>query len=954
MKQMRFHFSLYALFVVFISYGQTISPYLIGNNYWYPGGNAATLMAPGKEMQTAGFQLIRIGGFGANSYSNANFVTYIDLIRAMGAEPIVQVAEAKTTQQVIDMITYINVTMKRNVKFWAIGNEPEHTGGGNKSDTYVYDYTIRIAPALKAVDPTIKIIALETSGYVATWLDKMLDGSLDITGKDANGRYYVDIIGWHNYGWNDNTNSVVAQMDDMVARLAKANAARPESPIMWMMGEINTHWDNTMATTDGKVWSFRAGQSYAVLYGAAMARNALTIAFWSIYEGKNYQGVVDRGGNDLSLFDVDNVARSNYWHSLMLGQNIRANYAVSSDNRADIRTVAMKDGNGVSVMIMNSSKTTAYTYAAKLDATAFTSTQNVNVNVDAAINATYTDEIPLDASHMLVFNNRGELMKKYEYTAINAEARVAPTVTNYTTAPIVYDHILPKKVEAEEYSLQEGLTVEKVTPSEGIGQDLGYTTAGDYVEYAIEVPNTGDFSVDFRIASLAGNAGFSVSVDGNIVIDEVAVPATGGWQVWSSVNENMTLAAGKHTLRLTITKAGFNINWINFKALQSVPGIIEAEDYSSQFGLQAEEVDLSEGVGYDLGFTSVGDYAEYAINVSQSASYPIDFRIASLNGGAGLSLSVDGAIVIDDLAIDATGGWQMWKTISSTVALTAGVHTLRFDVIRAGFNINWIDIKQLSVAPIEPVVSFALPTATTISGNVQFQATAYDATVGTNDADGIDSVVFVLKDADGITVGEKIERTATYDYYVNTLNFANGDYQMTATAYSTENASVQLQLAQYDFSILNTQGSQTISLTVGWNLVSLYVTPDNNAVATVFPNASIVKNSDAFYSDSQTEYLNSLTTINSGEAYLVYNSTAEDVVLTGKFDTRTATPLKTGWNMIGLPVRTNISVANLPAENQVVKDFDVFYISGGVGSLSELIVGKGYFIKVSDNCVISW
>ncbi|MBY0424909.1 MAG: glycoside hydrolase family 44 protein, partial [Cytophagales bacterium] len=158
---------------------QNISPYLIGNNYWYPGSNTADLMKVGGVMEKAGFQYIRIGGFGANSYSLTNVVSYIDIIRSMGAEPQVQVPYNFTDQQAINMITYINNTMNRNIKFWSIGNEPEHPKGGNLPIATVASYTRRIAKALKSVDPTIKVIALELSGYRSDYMAAMIGGSDD-------------------------------------------------------------------------------------------------------------------------------------------------------------------------------------------------------------------------------------------------------------------------------------------------------------------------------------------------------------------------------------------------------------------------------------------------------------------------------------------------------------------------------------------------------------------------------------------------------------------------------------------------------------------------------------------------------------------------------------------------------------------------------------------------------
>jgi alpha-L-arabinofuranosidase len=150
-------------------------------------------------MDTADYQMVRIGGFGANGYTDAQFVEYVNKIIAIGAEPMIQVSASKNDAQVLNLITLINVTNNLNVKYWSIGNEPDHDGGGNLSASQVGVYIRRIATILKSVDPSIKIIGPDYAGYSSSAFDQLLGGSADISGKDANGNYYIDIFSWHKY-----------------------------------------------------------------------------------------------------------------------------------------------------------------------------------------------------------------------------------------------------------------------------------------------------------------------------------------------------------------------------------------------------------------------------------------------------------------------------------------------------------------------------------------------------------------------------------------------------------------------------------------------------------------------------------------------------------------------------------------------------------------------------------
>jgi hypothetical protein len=149
----------------------------------------------------------------------------------------------------------------------------------------------------------------------------------------------------------------------------------------------------------------------------------------------------------------------------------------------------------------------------------------------------------------------------------------------------------------------------------------------------------------------------------------------------------------------------------------------------------------------------------------------------------------------------------------------------------------------------------------------------------------------------------------------------------------------------------------TVNLKAGWNLISLNVDPTSTAAADVFPNASIVKTASEFYNASETAFLNSLTEIEAGIGYLVYNSKDETISISGQLVSSSVSPvgLLQGWNLIGVPIQTNFNVTGLPSETEIVKDFEAFYDPiNNQGLLQELEPGKAYFMKVSGDCSLSW
>lgn len=402
---------------------QTISPYLIGNNAWYDS-NVANLWG---LMSTAKFQTIRIGGAGAEGYSatSTKYLTLVNGIKSAGCEPIVQIARYYTDQQVRDIITNINITNGKNVKLWSIGNEPDHTNRPSTPEE-VCAYIKRISSVLKSVDPTIKVLGPETAGFQSTnYVSRMLGGDLDITGKDANGNYYLDVYTWHRYSFIE-TSGLENDVNTFLTKVSAVNTTRPsDKKISWGITEFNTTYDNSKNTLgeDQNVWSFRAGQLYAEVYALGMRKGATVMTAWSMLEGQT-----ERAGTDLSLFDKDKSGRSNYYHSLMLGQNMRLNYLNPVDNQSNVTAIAMKDDSGLTVMILNKDKVNGFNYSLRLNTSSVTQSNPLVINVPAGINKEHYGNIPAAATHTLIFDASGNLKKRYVYTSIDADARRGPTV----------------------------------------------------------------------------------------------------------------------------------------------------------------------------------------------------------------------------------------------------------------------------------------------------------------------------------------------------------------------------------------------------------------------------------------------------------------------------------------------------------------------------------------------
>jgi len=126
--------------------------------------------------------------------------------------------------------------------------------------------------------------------------------------------------------------------------------------------------------------------------------------------------------------------------------------------------------------------------------------------------------------------------------------------------------------------------------------------------------------------------------------------------------------------------------------LHTVPGTIEAEQFSAMFGIKTETSTDSgggTGGGINIGYVDVGDWLEYSIDVQTSGTYTIEYRLASDVGSDGFTTLIDGT-QIDQQRVPNTGGWQSWITKSATIDLQAGSQTLRINAIGNLWNLNWI------------------------------------------------------------------------------------------------------------------------------------------------------------------------------------------------------------------------------------------------------------------------
>ncbi len=103
---------------------------------------------------------------------------------------------------------------------------------------------------------------------------------------------------------------------------------------------------------------------------------------------------------------------------------------------------------------------------------------------------------------------------------------------------------------------QTGVDIEPTRDAEGVF-DVVAARAGEWLEYAVDVVESGSYTVEVRVASKGPGGTFHLEFGGADRTGPLAVPDTGGEQAWKSVSKaGVALSGGEQVLRLAMDKEG--------------------------------------------------------------------------------------------------------------------------------------------------------------------------------------------------------------------------------------------------------------------------------------------------------------------------------------------------------------------------------------------------------------
>lgn len=95
--------------------------------------------------------------------------------------------------------------------------------------------------------------------------------------------------------------------------------------------------------------------------------------------------------------------------------------------------------------------------------------------------------------------------------------------------------------------------------------------------------------------------------------------------------------------------------------------------------------------GYAVGYTQVGEWLEYTVNVKEAGDYLFRANVASGLDGSGFLLFLDGKAVTDTVKIPKGEDWNTYGTVDGKIGkVSAGKHVLKVQFTGSYANVDWI------------------------------------------------------------------------------------------------------------------------------------------------------------------------------------------------------------------------------------------------------------------------
>jgi alpha-L-arabinofuranosidase len=253
-----------------------------------------------------------------NDLKSYHIDPFIAFCQQIGAIPTISIRLREgTPEAAAELVRYVNIEKEYGVVYWSIGNEPtlfaaelQALGKADDYDTVQYNQEWReFALAMKAVDPTIKLLGPEIHQFMANpeanpkdsagrdWMIEFLQANGDL----------VDVVTFHRYPFPRSRTDVGVTIADL-----RQQSQEWEGIIIYLRGliqeitgrdipiaitEVNTHWNAAVggdATTD----SYYNAIWLAEMIGRLMRQDVFMVNHFMLaaQAGEGAWGMIARSG----------------------------------------------------------------------------------------------------------------------------------------------------------------------------------------------------------------------------------------------------------------------------------------------------------------------------------------------------------------------------------------------------------------------------------------------------------------------------------------------------------------------------------------------------------------------------------------------------------------------------------------------------------------------------------
>ncbi|MBK8806282.1 MAG: glycoside hydrolase family 11 protein [Bacteroidales bacterium] len=380
----------------------------------------------------------------------------------------------------------------------------------------------------------------------------------------------------------------------------------------------------------------------------------------------------------------------------------------------------------------------------------------------------------------------------------------------------------------------EDVDIENCTDA-GTGYNLGYTVAGEWTEYTVDVKSAGLYDLDIRAACEGTGRTISITAKDKSIAANLAIPSTGGWQTWQTVSvKGIQLEAGVQIIRVTIGATDYvNLNKMTFTA-QSV------------------------NVAPVLAITAP------AANATITAGDKVTISATATSEKSTISkveFFVNDALVGSDAATPYSFDWT---------AGAAGTYTIKVTATDA--------VGDKTSATVSVVVSNVVLPVVTITGPAAGAAyfVGDKVTIAANATSANSTISKIDVSVNDVVVGS--DATAPYSFEWTAVAVGTQTIKVTATDANGNKSSNTVSIMVNEAPVV-----KSIELRKGWNLVGypyLETMDIETALQSVWSDLLAIKDFDGSWSKDMNPALVSLRQVKYGMGY--YIQVSKNCTLTWK------------------------------------------------------------------------